>query len=662
MSAPSKTPFATLLVANRGEIALRVMRSARALGLRTVAVFSDADAGAPHVRAADLALPIGPAAPAQSYLSIDAILQAARAAGADAVHPGYGFLAENADFAAACAAAGLVFVGPRAETIRTMGDKAAAKRAMAEAGVSGVPGYDGADQSDAAFLAAAGEIGYPLMVKAVAGGGGRGMRRVAGPDALAEALRAARGEAAAAFGDPRLMLETAIADPRHVEIQVFGDRHGNAIHLGERDCSIQRRNQKLIEEAPSPALDDGLRAAMGAAAVRATRALGYEGAGTFEFLLDADGRFHFMEMNTRLQVEHPVTEALTGLDLVALQLRVAAGEPLGLAQGDVRLAGHAIEARICAEDEDGFVPQSGRMARWAMPAALRVDSALEPGAEVPPHYDSLIAKLVAHGPTREAARRRLADGLRRAVALGVTTNIGFLARCLEHPDFVEGRATTGFVAAHAAALARPADGDGQVRRLAALLLRLTAPHGGTFHTAGALLPTFAVPVRLALAGAEHGVSVTAAPDGLLTAEDGDGRTLLRPLRLDAEALQAAIDGVVRRVALLREGDRLCFMLDGETHEARDLTLCAARRAGAGRSDTLLAPMSGRVSAVHVAPGDRFAARQALVAVEAMKMEHDLSLPAEGTVAEVLVAPGQQVSTGQLLLRLEPAAAEGAAAG
>ena len=407
-----RRPFFKILIANRGEIALRIMRTARRLGHGVVAVFSDADRDARHVREADQAVRIGEALPAQSYLDIGAIIAAAKAAGADAVHPGYGFLAENADFAAACRDAGLVFIGPSPEAIKAMGNKAGAKAIMQKAGVPCVPGYQGDDQGDAVMLAQACNIGFPVMIKAVAGGGGRGMRLVADAATFADALLGARSEATAAFGDGTVILERAIVDPRHIEIQVFGDAFGNAIHLGERDCSVQRRHQKLIEEAPSPAVTPDLRARMGAVAVAAVKAIGYEGAGTLEFLLDPNGHFYFMEMNTRLQVEHPVTEAITGLDLVELQLRVAAGEPLPLRQEDVRFSGHAIEVRLCSEDaSQDFMPQSGRMALWQMPETLRVEHALQSGSEIPPFYDSMIAKLISFGTTREEARGRLISGL-----------------------------------------------------------------------------------------------------------------------------------------------------------------------------------------------------------------------------------------------------------
>src|SRR6202158_4367319 len=425
------------------------MRNGHRLGYGLPAVYSDADRDALHVRVADQAVRIGEALPAQSYLRIEAIMAAAKVSGADAVHPGYGFLAENEDFASACRDAGLVFIGPSPEAIKAMGNKADAKTIMQAAGVPCVPGYQGADQNDGVMLAEAQKIGFPVMIKAVAGGGGRGMRLVTDAAAFPDALRSARSEAQGAFRDATVILERAIADPRHIEIQVFGDAFGNAIHLGERDCSVQQRHQKLIEEAPSPKVTPELRARMGAIAVAAIKSLRYQGAGTLEFLLDQNEKFYFMEMNTRLQVEHPVTEAITGLDLVELQLRIASGEPLGLKQEDIEFSGHAIEVRLCSEDAvHDFMPQSGRMALWQMPDQLRVEHALQSGSEIPPFYDSMIAKIISHGATRDEARRKLVHGLEQTAAVCVTTNQAFLAASLRHPAFAAGEATTGFIGKH----------------------------------------------------------------------------------------------------------------------------------------------------------------------------------------------------------------------
>ena len=441
--------FHVILVANRGEIAVRVIRTAKALGYRTVAVYSDADIDAPHVRLADAAACIGPAPVGESYLVIENILRAAKESGADAIHPGYGFLSENATFAEACAKAGLVFIGPTPDAIEIMGNKAEAKRRMMVAGVPCVPGYEDKDQADTAFIAAAEAIGFPVMVKAAAGGGGRGMRLVDKAVDLPNALTAARSEAESAFGSGELILEKAIVRPRHVEIQVFADHDGHTIHLGERDCSVQRRHQKVIEEAPCPVMTDDLRAAMGAAAVEAAKSIGYRGAGTVEFLLTEDGAFYFLEMNTRLQVEHPVTEMVTGLDLVALQIQVAEGRPLGIAQADVTLTGHAIEARLYAEDTaQDFLPAAGDIDLWqpAEGEGVRVDSGVASGQSVSPFYDPMIAKVIAHGPTRDIARRKLAQALADTAVFGLTTNKRFLIECLENDSFADGGATTAFIA------------------------------------------------------------------------------------------------------------------------------------------------------------------------------------------------------------------------
>ena len=656
------TPFSKVLVANRGEIALRVMKTARRLGHRTVAVYSQADAGAAHVAAADQAVRVGAALPAQSYLNVEAILDAARLTGADAVHPGYGFLAENAGFAEACRAAGLVFIGPSPEAIRAMGDKAGAKRLMQAAGVACIPGYQGEDQSAERLAREAGLIGFPLMIKATAGGGGRGMRLVEKGDDFAGLLRAARSEALNAFGDAGIILERALVEPRHIEIQVFADRHGNVVHLGERDCSVQRRHQKLIEEAPSPAVDAALRARMGAAAVEAARAIGYEGAGTLEFLLDGDGRFFFMEMNTRLQVEHPVTEAITGLDLVEWQLLVAAGEALPLGQDDIRFCGHAIEARLCAEDVGhGFMPQSGVMASWRMPQDIRADHALRPGDAIPPYYDSMIAKLVAHGATREAARRRLVLGLGDMVALGVVTNQDFLGRCLAHPDFAAGQATTGFVGRNEAALTAP-DETARRRAMAIAAWLIHRPGTKDHGAASALAP--ALPVELALDLAGDKVSARVAE---LSAGDfaigigGETHRLVEIGRNDGSA-RFVLDGVMESAAYLHDGATLHLAYRGAAWTVRDLTRAPAAPAGTAAGDgRVRAAMSGRVVAVEVEAGAAVAPGQPLLTLEAMKMEHVHRAGIGGRVRAIGISPGDQVAAGQVLVEIEPAAAEGAEA-
>ncbi|SFN08103.1 acetyl-CoA carboxylase biotin carboxylase subunit [Variovorax sp. OV329] len=646
----NRTPFTTLLVANRGEIAMRVLRSARAAGLRTVAVYSDADAQSPHVAKADLAVCIGPAAPAHSYLNIDAILAAARASGADAVHPGYGFLAENAGFAQRCRDAGLVFVGPSPDSIRAMGDKAAAKRLMQAAGVPCIPGYQGEDQDAATLLCEAQAIGWPVMIKATAGGGGRGMRLVESAEQFPALLQSAQSEALHAFGDATVILERAIRAPRHIEIQVMADRHGNAIHLGERDCSVQRRHQKIIEEAPSPAVSPALRERMGQAALAAVRAIGYEGAGTLEFLLDASGEFWFMEMNTRLQVEHPVTEALTGLDLVALQLRVAAGEPLGLVQEGVRFEGHAIEVRLCAENpSQDFLPQSGTLALWqpAEPPLLRVEHALRSGCEVPPHYDSMIAKLIAHGRDREEARQKLLAGLAETVALGVATNQHFLERCLAHSVFAAGEANTGFIAAHQGELLAPQPQvQADAATLAAALLQ-----AGTEAAPSSLAHTLVAPLRFELDGQAHHAQVQRQPDGRhAVALDGAAPVLIGLQHLGQGRLRMLREGVHANVHVARSQARLLMHLDGRAHEVIDTSLAPPTgSAGAGGGDGLLrAAMSGRITALLASEGDTVAAGQPLLTLEAMKMEHLHCAPRAGRLSALHVAVGEQVAMRQLV--------------
>ncbi|MCY3828928.1 MAG: acetyl-CoA carboxylase biotin carboxylase subunit [Rhodospirillaceae bacterium] len=658
--------FGTILVANRGEIAVRVMRTARALGYRTVAVHSEADSEAPHVRMADAAAHIGPPPAAESYLNIDNILRAAAETGADAVHPGYGFLSENAAFARACADVGLTFLGPDADAIALMGDKAEARRCMAEAGVPCVPGYDSAEQSDAALIAAAAEIGFPVMVKAAAGGGGRGMRLVDTPEDLPNALAAARSEAENAFGSGNLILEKAIARPRHVEIQIIADSHGNTIHLGERDCSVQRRHQKVIEEAPCPVMTGDLRAAMGAAAVEAARSIGYCGAGTVEFLLDADGDFHFLEMNTRLQVEHPVTEAITGLDLVALQIRVAEGLPLGLAQADVRPAGHAIEARLYAEDAaQDFLPAAGDIALWR-PAAgpgVRIDSGVESGQTVSPFYDPMIAKVIAHGESREIARRRLIRALAETAAFGLTTNRRFLIDCLERDVFANGEATTAFIEEQFGDddLA-PSAPDFAIAAAAAVLKFLAgrdeaiadslniSPELLNWASAGALES------RYGLTAGETMFDLSVSPTG---ARD-------YAVRSDAEAASVhvvsveegrailAVDGAQQHLLFHAEGDALYLGEAGCDYRFDSGRSVASLQdeQGGGR---VVAPMHGKILEIAVDPGDIVARGDRLLVIEAMKMQHDIVAPAAGAVAEILQQAGVQVAAGDPLVDIAVAA-------
>jgi geranyl-CoA carboxylase alpha subunit len=648
-----RTPFFKIIVANRGEIALRIMRTARRLGYGVVAVYSDADRDALHVREADSAVRIGDALPVQSYLRIEAIIAAAKASGAGAVHPGYGFLAENEDFAAACRDAGLVFIGPSPEAIRAMGNKAGAKDIMQKAGVPCVPGYQGKDQSDAVMLAEAKKIGFPVMIKAVAGGGGRGMRLVAEAAAFPDALRSARSEAQGAFGDGSVILERAIVNPRHIEIQVFGDRYGNAIHLGERDCSVQRRHQKLIEEAPSPVVTRKLRARMGEVAVAAVRQLRYEGAGTLEFLLDDSGQFYFMEMNTRLQVEHPVTEAITGLDLVELQLRVASGEPLGLVQEEVKFSGHAIEVRLCSEDADhDFMPQSGRMALWQMSDGVRIEHALQSGSEITPFYDSMIAKIISHGADRNEARSRLICALEQTAAFGVTTNQGFLISCLRHPAFAKGEATTAFIGHHRDELLAPRKSANVDTALAALLLYVTNPHAPSWRPGRSLAATFPLTMRLDLGHGVQEVDIVRDRDGGYAAVVDESELRFEIDELGSDAIRFRADGMMESVKFLRDGDRLYVLHRGVTIAARDVTLAAPVSASASGGDgKVRAAMNGRVVALLVKPGEQVAAGQPVMTLEAMKMEHVHTAGVAGTVSSIDVVEGEQVTTGKIVVEI-----------
>ena len=659
-----RTPFFKILVANRGEIALRIMRTARKLGYGVVAVYSDADRDAAHVREADAAVRIGQARPAQSYLNTEAIIAAAKASGAGAVHPGYGFLAENEEFARACREAGLVFIGPSPEAIKAMGNKAEAKAIMHKAGVPVVPGYQGADQGDAVMLVEANRIGFPVMIKAVAGGGGRGMRLVTDAASFPNALRSARSEAKAAFGDDTVILERAIPNPRHIEIQVFGDRYGNAVHLGERDCSVQRRHQKLIEEAPSPAVSPKLRQRMGDVAVAAVRALRYEGAGTLEFLLDERGEFYFMEMNTRLQVEHPVTEAITGIDLVELQLRVAGGEPLGLVQEQIKFSGHAIEVRLCAEDAaHDFMPQSGIMARWRVADNIRVEHALQSCAEISPFYDSMIAKLIAFGSSREEARSRLICGLEQMIAFGVTTNQSFLMACLRHPVFARGAATTGFIGAHrnelvAGDISEEASVEGVASNaaLAALLLTITHPDARRWRSGRTLAAVFPIPLRVETGGTVHELELLRHREGDYRVRDGGREHDFELEQLTPETVRFRNGAIIESSEYYRDGARLHFLHRGVTHTAHDLTLAAPEAAAANSGDgKVRAAMNGRVVAVLVKPGDRVTAGQPVMTLEAMKMEHVHTSAIAGTVSAIDVAEGEQVAMGKVVVEIAASA-------
>ncbi len=652
--------FSRILIANRGEIACRVARTAKALGYRTVAVYSDADASALHAEACDEAVALGGNPAGETYLDIAKLLDAARRSGADAVHPGYGFLSENAAFAQACADAGLVFIGPPPSAIEAMGNKAAAKRRMIEAGVPCVPGYQGADQGDATLIAEARAIGLPVMVKAAAGGGGRGMRLVTVEADLAEAIRTARDEAANAFGSGELILEKAVVDARHVEIQVFADAHGNVVHLGERDCSVQRRHQKVIEEAPSPAVDGTLRSRMGAAAVAAARAIGYRGAGTVEFLLGRDGAFYFLEMNTRLQVEHPVTEMITGQDLVAWQLSVAAGEPLPLKQEQIGFDGHAMEVRLYAEDPyNGFLPQTGIVAVWrpASGPGLRVDHGIRDGHAISPWYDPMIAKVIAHGATRAEACRKLARALEDTVVLGPTTNKHFLVRLLRHRAFIAGDATTAFIGEHFApqSLAVPTPTDAHWAVAAALVYDAGRARAGTLLGGWRNSNPVATLVRLRAGNARQEIGLDRRDDGVLVAAVGGRSLTLRIGAVDDSRVHVAIDGVRRTLQAHAAGDGWLVEIDGLSFAFADVTHEAPQGADAAGDGMLRAPMDGRIVAVRVAAGEAVVRGQTLVVLEAMKMQHQIRAAADGTIASVPVREGEQVSARTVLATMTLAA-------
>lgn len=641
----------TLLVANRGEIARRILRTAHAMGMRTVAVYSDPDAGALHVREAGTACALGGDSSVDTYLRIDKLIAAAQACGADAVHPGYGFLSENAAFAEAVVAAGLTWVGPPPAAIRQLGSKSAAKQLAQAQGVPCLPGYQGADQSDARFEAEAGRIGYPVMVKAAAGGGGRGMRLVEAAGDLRAALHSARSEAASAFGSEELLIEKALRNPRHVEVQVFADAHGRCIHLGERDCSVQRRHQKLIEETPSPAVDAALRARMCGAAVALAQAAAYVGAGTVEFLVEGS-EFFLMEMNTRLQVEHPVTEAVTGLDLVEWQLRVARGEALPLAQDEVVFTGHAIEVRLCAEDED-FRPHAGTVQRFREPGGVRFDHALFEGLVVPPHYDSMLGKLVAHAATRGEAVDKLIAALGRTEVLGLPTNRTFLARCLAHPVFGAGDALIPFLAEQGAGL-REALQKEQAKAMVPLGL------AALFHGAASDLPCpFPKPLRLRHRGELLDLRVREQGGGRFEVEAG-GRMLQVVLAMEpGDAVTVRMGQTQQRVAAVRlqgavgqAARRWHVQADGVDLFLEDASFDAAAPGGAAALQELRAPFNGKVITVHAAPGQAVRRGDTLLVIESMKLEHAINAPHDAVLAAVMVEAGQQAAPGQVLLRFE----------
>ena len=662
------TKFTSILVANRGEIACRVIRTAKAQGYRTVAVYSDADAKAPHVQMADTAVHIGPSPVNESYLVQEKILAAAKASGAEAIHPGYGFLSENAEFAKACEGAGLVFIGPTPDAIHLMGNKAEAKRRMIAAGVRCVPGYEGEDQSDATLLSEGAKITLPLMVKAAAGGGGRGMRIVHKSNELANAIKLARAEASSAFGSDELILEKAIIRPRHVEIQVFGDSHGTLVHLGERDCSVQRRHQKVVEEAPCPVMTDALRGEMGAAAVAAAQSIDYRGAGTVEFLLDELGTFYFLEMNTRLQVEHPVTELITGLDLVALQLQVAQGEPLGFTQDEVTLTGHAIEVRLYTEDPtQDFLPTSGPVDLWSPPTGVgvRVDSGICSGQEISPFYDPMVAKIIASGPNREIARLRLIEALNKTVLFGTRHNRDFLVVCLEKDCFALGQATTAFITEEFAedelTDPQPTFTDSAV----AAVLELTRQHQTLYSSSILVAPQLRdwasasalVSRKQYIHGAQvHDLSITPLGSNRYRVFDADSTAVIELLTVLEDTAQVTIDGVQHLVRHFspHEG-KLYLSINGRAATYCDqIPLAGAQDAIVG-SGRIVAPMHGLLLEVRVTAGDQVEIGQTLAILEAMKMHYEIAADVAGEVTEVLVLKGQQVAVDDVLIEIHSTA-------
>ncbi|MCG4455146.1 acetyl/propionyl/methylcrotonyl-CoA carboxylase subunit alpha [Pseudomonas sp. MMS21-TM103] len=648
----------TLLIANRGEIACRVMRTAKAMGITTVAVHSAVDRNARHVREADIAIDLGGAKPADSYLRIDALLSAAKASGAQAIHPGYGFLSENAGFARAIEAAGLLFLGPPASAIDAMGSKSAAKALMDAAGVPLVPGYHGEAQDQETFRAASEVIGYPVLLKATAGGGGKGMKVVERESELAEALASAQREAQSSFGDSRMLVEKYVLKPRHVEIQVFADQHGHCLYLNERDCSIQRRHQKVVEEAPAPGLSPELRRAMGEAAVKAAQAIGYVGAGTVEFLLDERGDFFFMEMNTRLQVEHPVTEAITGLDLVAWQIRVARGEPLPLTQQQVPLIGHAIEVRLYAEDpEHDFLPSTGRLSLYREPAAgpgRRVDTGVAEGDEVSPFYDPMLGKLIAWGDNREEARLRLLAMLNETCIGGVKTNLAFLRRVLAHPAFADAELDTGFIPRYEAQLLPPpSELPAEFWQLAGDAFAQSEPlrrKHEDFHSpwAGTSGWRAGLPAEIDLHLACDGVTQKVRACGVARLQ---GETLLCSSPRDTEVQP---DALQRRLHAIRQGNTLYLEWQGDLHAISQLDPIAEVEASHSQHGGLTAPMNGSIVRVLVETGQRVEAGTALVVLEAMKMEHSIRAPHAGTVKALYCSEGEMVSEGSVLVELDEA--------
>jgi 3-methylcrotonyl-CoA carboxylase alpha subunit len=660
--------YEKILIANRGEIACRIIRTARRLGIRTVAVHSDADANARHVRLADEAVAIGPAAARESYLVGERIVEAARATGAQAIHPGYGFLSENADFAERCERAGIVFVGPPASAIRAMGSKAAAKALMQKAGVPLTPGYHGDDQDPALLAKEARRIGYPVLIKASAGGGGKGMRRVDAPEDFEAALASCRREARQSFGDDRVLLERYVLRPRHVELQVFGDRHGSCVHLFERDCSVQRRHQKVLEEAPAPGMTPERRAAMGAAAVEAARAVGYVGAGTVEFIVDPSGAFYFMEMNTRLQVEHPVTEMITGLDLVEWQLRVAAGEPLPLRQEQVRIDGHALEARIYAEDPDkGFLPSTGRLLHLAQPEAsyhVRIDAGVEEGDEIGPHYDPMIAKLIVWDGTRERALARMQAALAQLRIVGVANNVEFLSRLVASPAFAGADLDTALIEREQDFLFPARETPEEAWLLAALaeLARETAeatPAGAAptpwdARDGWRLNSRASRTLTLRLGGAPQDVTVEYAPAGYRLTVSGGEPVAASGAWEEHGEFRARIGERRVHAAVIVAGERRHVFFEGRAYPFARVDPSQGAGQGDDAGGRLTAPMPGKVIALLAAAGQRVERGAPLLVLEAMKMEHTIKAPRAGVVKGFRFEAGDQVGEGMELVELEAA--------
>jgi geranyl-CoA carboxylase alpha subunit len=655
--------FHRLLIANRGEIACRVICTARSMGLRAIAIYSDADADAPHVKMADESVRIGPGPVNESYLSIARVLEAARVAGAQAIHPGYGFLSENAEFARGCEAQGLTFVGPPAEAIALMGNKAEAKRRMIAAGVPCVPGYQGIDQSDGAFASAAKEIGYPVMIKAAAGGGGRGMRLVFEPDALHDAVALARSEASNAFGSDELILEKAIIRPRHVEIQVFGDAHGNVIHIGERDCSVQRRHQKVIEESPCPVMTAALRQRMGSAAIEAARTIKYRSAGTVEFLLDEGGNFYFLEMNTRLQVEHPVTELVSGLDLVGMQIAVAQGDRLELAQDDVQLRGHAIEVRLYAEDpEQGFLPATGHIYRWEPPLGdgVRVDGGVVAGQTISPFYDPMLAKIVSWGPTREVARLRLQRALGDTLVLGPTTNRSFLIAALSQDRFIRGEATTSFIEeCFPAGFLQSEAGVLEGVHLATVMLFMRRREEAMKSTArmtpelldwsslGHMHSHFRIGV-----GEETFESSVSIEQKTYVVSVGEHAAQVHWESGDSNSARLTVADRPLEVRCHFAGDKIFLSTETLSLIASDRSAGTSNERKRSGGAEVVAPMHGKVIDLAVEVGEQVLEGQKIAVLEAMKMQYQLVAEANGIVKTIFVNAGKQVAANDILVEIE----------